>query len=99
MDRGGLDVLVPRKGVHVRAALQQQPCRVDVSEEAGQPERMEAVVAEGVRPRCIFVEQRLQPLRPPQCRRLEHVEFTAGGEPLSLVAVAAVDRFEDGRHR
>src|SRR5207253_484808 len=45
VDHRGLDVLVPRQLVHVGAALQQQPHRVEVPEEGCQPDGVEAIVA------------------------------------------------------
>ena len=48
MDRRRLDVLVTRQQVGVRAVREEHTCRVDVTEEAGEAERVEAVVAERV---------------------------------------------------
>ena len=48
MDRRRLDVLVTRQQVRVRAVREEHTCRVDVTEEAGEAERVEAVVAERV---------------------------------------------------
>ena len=73
--------------------------RVDVPEEAGEPERMKPVGAEGVHPARVFVQQLSQALGSPQRRRLEHVELAAGRELFGFVAVAAVDSLEDVRHR
>ncbi len=58
VNRGRLDVFVPRECVHVCPALEQQAGCLDVAEEARESERMEDVVAEGVRAGGILVEQR-----------------------------------------
>jgi len=91
-------VLVPRQHVHVCAAFEQQSCRIDAAEEARESEGMEAVVAEGIRERWLFLQDLAQSFAPTDRRGLEDVELAAEGEPLGLLVVAAVDRFEDVRH-
>ena len=50
----GLDVLVSREGIHVCAPFEQETRGVDVSEEAGQAERVKTVLAECVRLRRVL---------------------------------------------
>jgi hypothetical protein len=51
-----LDVLVSREGIDVRAPFEQETRRVDMSEEAGEAERVKAVVTECVRQCRVLVE-------------------------------------------
>ena len=93
----GLDVLVSREGIHVRAAFEQETRRVDMPEEAGEAERVKAVVAECVRTRRVLVEQLAEPVRAADRRRLEDVEARVGGEQLvHRRPVAPVQRFAAG---
>jgi hypothetical protein len=48
MQRRDLEVFVPCERVRIGAVVEQQARRLDVPEEAGEPEWLEAVVAEGV---------------------------------------------------
>jgi hypothetical protein len=63
VDRGGLDVLVPRQRIDLGAVLEQHVRRVDVPEEARKPEWVEAVGAEGVLERRIVVHELPDPRR------------------------------------
>jgi hypothetical protein len=96
----GLDVLVSREGIHVCAPFEQETRRVDMSEEAGEAERVKAVVAECVRERRILVEQLAQPVRAADRRSLEDVEARVGGEQLiHSRPVASVQRLQQARHQ
>jgi hypothetical protein len=95
VDRSRLDVLVARKGIGVGSALEQQARGVGVAEEAGQPERVEPVVAERIRERGVVVEQLAQPVRRSGRRRLEHAQLGIRAEDLvGSCSVSAVESFQ-----
>jgi hypothetical protein len=99
MYRGRLNSLVARQRIDVRAALDQQASSVDIPEEAREPERMKAVVAERVRARRILVQHLAQPVGASECCRLEDARLALGREALRVGTVSAVERLEDVRHR
>ena len=80
VEGSGLDVLVPREGVRVCTAIEQKARRLDVAEEAREPEWLEAVVAEGIRLGGVFVEQLPEALGAPEGRCLEDVQFRLARE-------------------
>ena len=57
MQRSDLEVFVPCERVRIGAVVEQQARRLDVPEEAGEPEWLEAVVAEGVGAGGVLFEQ------------------------------------------
>ena len=91
-------MLVAGERVRVGAAFEQEPRRLDMAEEAGEPERLEAVVAERVRSGRLFVQQLAYPLCPAERSGLEHVQLRVAREQPGHV-VAAVERFEQLAHR
>src|SRR6266511_244801 len=99
VDGGRLDVSVPRERVRVCAAPEQQARRFYMAEEAREAERVEAVVAEGVRARGILVEQLPEPVGPAERGRLEDVELGISGQELvDAVAPSPVESLEQLRH-
>src|SRR5207244_11348476 len=91
VQRAGLDVLVAGERVRVGAAVEQEPRRLDMAEEAGEPERLEAVVAERVRSGRLFVQQLAYPPCPAERSGLEYVQLRVAREQPGHV-VAAVER-------
>ena len=78
--------------------LEQQPRGIDVSEEAREPERVEAVVTEGVGKCGVLVQQLAHAIGPSERRRFEDRELPALREPLRFVSVAAIDALKYVRH-
>ena len=94
VQRHDLEV-VARRRVDLRPTLDEQARRVDVAEEARQPERLEAVVGPSVRPRRILVEQLSQTLGATDGGGLEDVELGIGGEQLVRMSlIPSVDRLQ-----
>ncbi len=75
MDRGGLDPFVPRPSVDLGTALEQEAGRPDVSEEAGEAERMEAVVAVGVDEGRIALDELAHSPGLPERGCFEHIQL------------------------
>src|SRR5207253_8252242 len=65
VERVGPDVLVSREGVGIRAVVEQDACRIDVSVEAGEGEWLEPVVAVRVGALRVLCEELAQPLGVP----------------------------------
>ncbi len=92
-------MLVPGEPVRVGAPLEQQARRVDVPEEAREPERLEAVVAEGVGAGGFLVEQLPQAFGAPERGGLEDLQLELLREQLRHpVVVPAIQSFEQLCH-
>ena len=99
MERIGLDVLVPPEGVWIGPCVEQCLRGLDVPVEAGQGERLKAVVAVRVGEACIAGDELAEPVGAAQGCGFEHVELGALGEHcLDLVGLAAVECFEQLGH-
>src|SRR5262249_61144413 len=95
VDGGCLDVFVLRQRVHLGAMLEQHSSRIDMTEETGEAEGMETVVAERVRERLVLREELAEPVRVSQGSRLQHVQVGVLGEQLvHSSAIAAVHGWE-----
>jgi ABC-type Fe3+ transport system permease subunit len=67
--------------------------------EAGERERLEAVVSEGVRALGLSVQELTQSLGAPECGCLEHVQLRMAAKQLpDAVLVSAVEGFEKLGH-
>ena len=75
MQRVRLDVLVTAERIRLRAVIEEYARRIEVSEEACEGERLEAVRAVRVCARSILPEQLAQAVGLPKRRRLEHVQL------------------------
>ena len=89
MEGTGLDVLVAGERVWVGAAVEQQPRGLDVPEETGEPERLEAVVTERVRLRRVLVEQLAEAVGSTESRRFEDAQLRITGEEFGDPAVVS----------
>src|SRR5439155_13826754 len=100
MNRRGLNVFVPREGVHVGAVFQEEAGGVRVSEEARQAQRMKAVAAERVgKPRFLF-EQDAQAWSPAERSGFEDVELGLRGQELrDPPLLSLVQRLEELGHQ
>jgi hypothetical protein len=61
-----------------------------VSEETGESERVEAVIAEGAGKGGVFIQQLAYAIGPAECRRLEDRELLSFSDSLRFFAVAPV---------
>ncbi len=94
VNRGRLHALVARERVGVGSAREQESRCLQVTEEARKAERVEAVFAHCVRPGRILIQQQVESLHFPKCRRFEDGQLTACCQPVCLVPVTLIQRLQ-----
>lgn len=96
MERVRLDVLVAGERVRVGAVLEQDAGRLDMAEEAREPEWLEAVVPVGVGEGGVLGEELAQPVRLPEGCCFEDVQLRRLAEELfDPFFISAVEGFEE----